>query len=241
MTNPHASGSERGHALDRVATIVMLITSIVLIVSAITARTPRRVSAEDRGPSITTVSHSFAVGSAAILGKEDARLTLVVFSDFECPYCSQFAVSVLPALRSDFIDTGLVRIVFRHLPLETRHKRARRAAEAAECARRQSKFWEMHDLLFQKGAGASDEVLVSYARSVGADENQFLGCMNGQAAEVVEQDLELARSLAVSGTPTFFFGVPDNDRVTLKGRIGGLAPLEMFRRILNDWIAKSSR
>ena len=83
------------------------------------------------------------------LGKPDAPLTLVEFSDYQCPFCRRFFEQTLPALKSKYIDAGQLRYVFRDFPLDQIHPQARQAAESVHCAAEQGKYWEMHDLLFQ--------------------------------------------------------------------------------------------
>jgi protein-disulfide isomerase len=91
-----------------------------------------------------------ARGDAPVLGKSDAPVTIVEFSDFECPYCARFMKDTYPQIKTKYIDTGKVRVVFRHFPLSF-HASAQKAAEAGECAARQGKFSEFHELVFQKG------------------------------------------------------------------------------------------
>jgi|SRR5436309_4597280 len=87
------------------------------------------------------------VADAPTLGLTDAPVTVVEFSDYQCPFCGRFYSTTLPALKRDYIDTGKVRYVFRDYPLDQIHPQARKAAEAAHCAGDQGKYWEMHDRL----------------------------------------------------------------------------------------------
>ena len=156
-----------------------------------------------------------------IRGPADAPVTLVEYGDFECPYCGQ-AEPVVRELLSDFGD---VRYVWRHLPLNDVHPHAQAAAEAAEAAADQGKFWEMHDLLFQHqdGLGASD--LVGYAGELGLDVEQFEEDLRRHAgAGHVAGDVDSADLSGVSGTPTFFvndrrhYGVYDIDALSSEVR-----------------------
>ena len=136
-----------------------------------------------------------------IRGSADARVTLVEYGDFECPYCGR-AESVIRELLSDFGD---VRYVWRHLPLADVHPHAQRAAEAAEAAAEQGAFWEMHDLLFQHQDALRPSDLEGYARSLGLDAERFNEELrtNDYAARVAD-DVDSADLSGVSGTPTFF-------------------------------------
>ena len=136
-----------------------------------------------------------------IRGSADARVTLVEYGDFECPYCGR-AESVIRELLVDFGD---VRYVWRHLPLADVHPHAQRAAEAAEAAAEQGAFWEMHDLLFQHQDALRPSDLEGYARSLGLDAERFNEELrtHDYAARVAD-DVDSADLSGVSGTPTFF-------------------------------------
>ncbi|HEX7581913.1 MAG TPA: Na+/H+ antiporter NhaA [Gaiellaceae bacterium] len=136
-----------------------------------------------------------------IRGPADARVTLVEYGDFECPYCGR-AESVIRELLADFGD---VRYVWRHLPLADVHPHAQRAAEAAEAAAEQGAFWEMHDLLFQHQDALRPSDLEGYARSLGLDAERFTDELrtHDHAARIAD-DVDSADLSGVSGTPTFF-------------------------------------
>jgi Na+/H+ antiporter NhaA len=137
-----------------------------------------------------------------IRGPAGAPVTLVEYGDFECPYCGQ-AEPVVRALLSQF-GTDL-RYVFRHLPLEDVHENAQRAAEAAEAAAAEGKFWEMHDLLFRHQDALSTDDLIGYARELGLDVERFAEKLRKRKyATRVARDVDSADQSGVTGTPTFF-------------------------------------
>ena len=139
-----------------------------------------------------------------IRGRVDAPLTLVEYGDFECPFCGR-ATGVLRELRERFGDDG--RYVFRHLPLTDVHPHAQLAAEAAEGAAAQGRFWEMHDLLFEHQDELEPEDLVGYAAELGLDVEQFTRDLNmSKHAERVRDDVISAEASGARGTPTFFVG-----------------------------------
>ena len=174
-----------------------------------------------------------SVEGAPTLGQPASPLVLIVFSDFQCPFCGQFATETLPALRTDYVDSGKVQVVFRNLPLVT-HARARRAAEAGECAARQSKFWPMHDVMFKNADRLTDSDLLAYANEVGVDAKAFELCMNGLAPTSVRTDSTLASELGVTSTPTFLFGRRQSDgRVRVLEVTSGVIPIRDFRRTLD--------
>jgi protein-disulfide isomerase len=160
---------------------------------------------------------------APFLGPADAKVTIVEFSDFHCPFCKR----VLPALsevQSRYGDK--VKLVFRDFPLDRLHPQARRAAEAARCARDQNKFWQYHDLLFANAPQASPEQLKAYAEQVGLDVQAFERCLtSGKHAAGVQRDVDDGNRVGVSGTPAFF----------VNGRLlTGAQPVERFVRVIDD-------
>jgi protein-disulfide isomerase len=142
-----------------------------------------------------------ALEGSPIRGDAAAPVTIVEFSDFQCPYCSGAARTVKRIL-ADY--QGKVRLVFKHFPLPF-HAQARPAAAAAEAAGEQGKFWEMHDLLFQNPRALQGGKLLEYARQLDLEMAPFQAALSGTAAqERIERDLEEGRRVGVRGTPTFF-------------------------------------
>lgn len=158
---------------------------------------------------------------AAVLGKSSAKVLIVEFSDFQCPFCQKFFKETFASLKSKYLDTGKVRLVFRHFPLPF-HVNAQKAAEASECASRQGKFWEYHNMLFENsqpdGTNFDVDSLKKYADSLGLNKgtlgfavNKFNDCLNkGEAAAAVSQDAKDGQAVAVSGTPSFLI-IKNND------------------------------
>jgi protein-disulfide isomerase len=136
-----------------------------------------------------------------IRGPEKAPITVVEYADFECPYCGQAE----PVVRELLRDFGDVRYVWRHLPLLEVHPRAQAAAEAAEAAGLQGKFWEMHDLLFEHQDALSPRDLIGYADSLDLDIQQYMQDVRSHAgAARIASDVDSADLSSVSGTPSFF-------------------------------------
>ena len=131
-----------------------------------------------------------SVADAPSLGRADAPVTLVEFSDFQCPFCGRFFATTLPALKQDYIDTGKLRYVFRDFPLDQLHPNARTAAVAAHCAGEQGKYWDMHDVLFQNQRALAPPQLAEYARAVGVAGPEFEQCVaSGRYAPQIERGL----------------------------------------------------
>ena len=136
-----------------------------------------------------------------VRGPSEARITLVEYADFECPFCGQAE----PIVRELLADFGDIRYVWRHLPLRDVHPRAQLAAEAAEAAARQGAFWAMHDLLLAHQDSMATPDLVRYAEQLSLNVERFAIDLNRHAgAPRVAADVDSADLSGVSGTPTFF-------------------------------------
>ena len=147
---------------------------------------------------------------AASLGAADSIVTMIEFSDYQCPFCGSYAKETFPKLISEFVNTGRVRYVVRNFPLEQIHSLALKAAEAAECAGDQGRFWEFHGRLFNNQQALDSENLLGHAVSIGLDRSRFRECMdNSKFGAKVKADLEDGQKLGVNGTPSFFFGYSD--------------------------------
>jgi protein-disulfide isomerase len=135
-----------------------------------------------------------------------------------------------------------VLLAFRHLPLTQIHPFAMKASEAAECAERQGKFWEMHDRLFQDQKRLEESSLVERARQIGLNAAQFTACLAGEAASEVQKDAAGANALAVTGTPTFFLGSVESDgRVRVLERFSGAVPVAQFESALDKLLGSNRR
>ena len=156
-------------------------------------------------------------------GPETAPVTIVEFSDFECPFCKR----IYPTLNQVMDEyEGRVRLVFRQFPLHSLHPNAQRAAEASLCADDQGQFWEMHDAMFEGSGGLNVASLKARAAELGLDEDAFGSCLDsGQFADQVAADVTAGRALGVSGTPALF----------INGRyLSGAQPFEVIARVIDD-------
>lgn len=138
------------------------------------------------------------------LGDPDAPITIIAFEDFQCSYCKQFNAETFDRLKKEYIDTGKVRFVYRDF-IGSSHPDALRAAQAAQCAHEQGKFWQYHDILFNNQQTLDTQNLIRYARVLVLDEEVFAQCLESQKykQEVLNDDT-VARNAGVIGTPTFF-------------------------------------
>jgi protein-disulfide isomerase len=154
------------------------------------------------------------------LGAVEAPITVVEFTDFQCPYCKRFVETSFPGLKRDYVDTGKVRWVTRDLPLGF-HANARKAAQAAHCAGEQGRYWEMRDTLFRNNRNLAPEQLAQYAAPAGIDPGAFADCLASERhLEQIDRDAELAASIRVTGTPTFVIGKPEGLKLSGKRVVG---------------------
>ena len=175
-----------------------------------------------------------------VLGSPNAPITIIEFSDFQCPFCARFSAQTLPLLSEQYIQTGTVKLVYRDFPIQNSHPNAVPAAVAAECANEQGHFKPMHDMLFANqaqwsGQDTSQAVALfnQYAGELQLDHEVFDTCLTtGKYVNEILMDLEDGRAYGVTGTPNFFIGNDDIGYV----EITGAQPFESFKRILDAQI-----
>ena len=157
-------------------------------------------------PAPTRAATSINVGAAPFLGEKDAPLTIVEFTDFQCPYCNQFFGSTFPDLKKNYIDSGKVRFYSMDLPLDM-HPNALRAAQAGRCAGEQGQFWPMHDRMQGNPARLEFANLVGYAEESGINVETFRQCVESEKYKsAVQQEAREATSKGARGTPAFVIG-----------------------------------
>ena len=156
---------------------------------------------------------------------------LIVFSDFECPFCGRFAREVMPRLRNELIEPGKLMVVFKHRPLRS-HRLAEFAAMAAICGGEQGRFWQLHDRMFEVGAILETDSLRSMASSLGVDSESFEKCLASKP-DAITTDGALADRLGVTGTPAFFLGrMEQGPAVRVTSTLRGYRPPEEFFNFL---------
>lgn len=167
------------------------------------------------------------VNSAYTLGREDAPLTLVEFTDYQCPFCRDFHMTTFEQLKKTYIEAGTLRFISRDLPLEF-HPHASKAAQAARCAGEHGKYWEARHLFILNAQTLSPEMITTLVNDLGIDSAQFQACLESERyKQAVLEDTTAARSAAITGTPTFVLGRTANG--TLEGPlIIGAQPFETF-------------
>ena len=190
--------------------------------------------AQRQGPSPAAGPVTMSVGDGPALGHADAPITIVEFSDYQCPFCKRHSTSTLVALKASYIDTGKVRYVFRDFPLDSIHPYARKAAEAAHCAGDQDKFWDMHDILFANQGALMQDNLKGFARDMKLDVDAFDVCFDsGKYAKRVEADVAAGAAVGVAGTPKFFVGKVKADGTMVATVIKGAQPAAAFSQVID--------
>jgi protein-disulfide isomerase len=168
------------------------------------------------------------------LGSGDAPVTIVEFTDYQCPYCRQFESTTFDKLRKKYIDTGKVRFVVRDFPLVEAHPNAMQAAEAAHCAGDQGQFWPMHDALFSDASKLGKNGLIDSAESLKLDMPVFRSCLeNGKHKLEIQNDQQVASSLQINGTPSFLVGKTTGEEVS-GAIIVGAQPFSVFEAKLKE-------
>ncbi|MGH2536358.1 MAG: DsbA family protein [Candidatus Promineifilaceae bacterium] len=177
------------------------------------------------------------IGDAFSLGEAEAPITIVEFTDYQCPFCQRHFAETLPQLTEQYISTGVVRYVIKDMPLNSIHPQAAEAAEAARCADDQGAYLEMHDTLFERqrewSGQAPTEIFVNFAEELGLDAAAFRACLtSGQHEAAVNADLRQGAELGITGTPTFF----------LNGNmLSGAQPYAVFERAISELLVAEAQ
>jgi protein-disulfide isomerase len=171
------------------------------------------------------------------IGEEDAPVTIIEFTDFQCPFCSRHFEQTFGQIKKDYVDTGKVKYVSRDYPLSF-HPNADEAAEAANCANDQDKYWEMHDKLFSNQgtwSNLSDAVptFKQYATDIGLNASEFASCIDANThADEIAADLADGSASGISGTPGFWLIGPDGEGQL----ISGAYPYDTFKAAIDSYL-----
>jgi protein-disulfide isomerase len=162
-----------------------------------------------------------------MLGSKTAPITLVEFTDYQCPFCQRFHMTTFGELKKKYIDTGMVRFYSSDLPLDF-HANAFHAAEAARCAGDQGQFWRLRDILEANPSKLSASDITLYAKEAALDMPTFQSCLDlGKHKAAIEKDVKLATAAGINGTPTFIVGRSTENGVDGELLVGAM-PLSAF-------------
>ena len=173
-------------------------------------------------------------------GSQSAKLILVEFTDYQCPFCGRHFQQTSPQIERDYVNTGRIKYVVRDFPLESIHKDALKAAEAAHCAREHGQYWQMHDRLFNSQNALAADHLSAYAGALGLDVQSFRRCLDSnQYSAKIRQDLVDAQKVGVQATPSFLLGVaePGGSSVKVVKMIAGAHPYTVFKEAIDSLLS----
>lgn len=246
-TNPGGNGAEVNGGVSLSSRVPLFLALAALLVASVAlyeshlalqeARSSQSASAANgqQGPVID-------LAGAPFLGADSAKVALVEFSDYECPYCIRHFQQTMPRLVQAYVKTGKIRYVFRDWPVDQLHPQSIRAHEAAHCAGEQNRYWEMHPKLFGAPGSHTPERLLEIAREVGLDMDAFGKCVESRRSDdAIRKTSEMAVGFGASGTPTFFIGLrdPAKDTVTVLKGFSGAQPYEQFADALDSALARA--
>lgn len=213
--------------MDAVKLAGLILGGAVLFVIALFAFTA--LTAKPNSPSAGTPVQ-VSIEGAAVEGSPNAKVTILEFSDFECPFCSKFYLQTLPQIREQYVKTGKVKFAYMHFPLGM-HAYAQKAAEAAECAGEQGKFWPMHDWMYENPDKLAVPSLKAEAASLGLDTAKFDSCLDsGKYEAKVKSHVQAGQEYGIRGTPSFFI----NGRM-----IVGAQPFSVFQAVVEEELANN--
>ncbi len=181
------------------------------------------------------------ITSAPARGRADAKVTMIEFSDFQCPYCGRHVRETMPQIDREYIQTGKVRYVFRDFPIDSLHPQAPKAHEAANCAGDQGKYWEMWERLFANPRQLSPAELLEHGKAVGVDPARLKQCLDsGRYTAAVNASVQEAVNLGATGTPAIFFGMtePGSNTVKVVRVLRGAYPYDRFKQTIDELLAQ---
>jgi len=183
----------------------------------------------------TGAPSAIPISGAALEGNQTAAIALVIYSDFQCPYCSGFARTTFRDIERHYVSTGKLLVVFKHFPLQRIHNLALDAAETAACANEQNRFWALHDRIFQGPSPPNPANLATWANELGLDRGKLMQCVQvGNELAQIQMDTAEARSLGFSGTPSFVLGRIEGTSVRVLRRVSGAQPLATFTQVIDE-------
>lgn len=173
------------------------------------------------------------------LGDKNAKVAIVEYTDYQCPFCKRLFEDAFPQIKKEYIDTGKVRYFVRDFPLFQIHPQAQKAAEAVNCAQDQGKFWEMHDTLFKNQTSLLPDDLKKYAVELGLNTDKFNNCLDSaQFEDKIKKVQADAEKIGVRGTPASFVGAINGNTVSQAINVSGAVPFETFKTTIEEQLKK---
>jgi protein-disulfide isomerase len=227
---------QAGISRDQADAMLLELREIRKLLENIEKKGLAQAAAQPRKPRTATVTID---PDRPAMGSAGAPVTVVEFTDYQCPFCRRFTQSTFPLLKSEYIDTGKLRWVVRDMPLAF-HANARKAGRSVHCANEQGRFWEMRDTLFKNSAKLGEEDLRKYAGDVGLDVSAFDACLaSDRFLSEIDKDSAEAKRVGITGTPTFVVGKSGGDK--LSGTIVvGAQPLNVFKAAIDKLLPQGA-
>lgn len=234
------STADAKRALDIISTIIVTGAAVLVLWTFVQGRSPLQAT----GPTRAVVEDVKGLGidsTKVVNSQGTGTIALVEFTDYQCPYCARHAKDTAPLIRRELVEPGTLRYIVLDYPFERAHPQARRAAEAAECAGQQGRFWEMHDRLFTEPATLASGDMSKFADSLNLNRGRFDKCMSGETTNKVTADIAEGRRLKVDSTPVFFLGeLQKNGSIELRKRINGAQPYAEFKHAVAQLVKAHS-
>lgn len=200
----------------------------------------RKLLAQQGRPPVDALPSAVNISNEPFQGPANAKVALIEFSEFQCPFCSRHDKETFPQIEKEYIQTGKIKYVWRDLPLDF-HKNAFKAAEAAHCAGEQGKFWQMHDRLFDNQKNLAAEDLPRHAEALQLNASSFQQCLDSDRyAKDIKKDIAEANNAGITGTPTFLIGlVQPNGTVKVTRKLVGAKPYAEFKAAIDSTISQA--
>ena len=220
------------NALDVLASIAMVAAGIAIL----TVYWPRLFPpSKDR---VVLPREPILLTDVPTKGSTSASAVLVIYSDFQCPYCGRFGREVLPHLEKTYVETGRLQIAFKHFPLKRIHPIAPAAAELSQCAANSKRFWEVHDALFALPKLATRDQVDGVGRDFGLQPDDVEACAQAGVRRLIQQQLEEGLKLGLTATPTVFVGRREGAGVRLLHHLIGAKPAAEYDALLEKILQK---
>ena len=229
--------------LEKASTLAVLVASATIVIAGASLLWPGQSDAIEPGRrsssgAIEDVPMAIRLStrlSETTKGHADAKIAVIEFADFQCPFCARYATGTHRRLEQEYVDTGIVRYSFRNLPLTEIHPSAIAAAQAAECAGEQGRYWHMYDRLFANPMTLDMPGLLASGRSLGLDQKRFSECLDGRPLNRIQADVAEARRLQIRSTPTFLLGhLTSGGEVIVRKIVRGAHPPSVFKAALDE-------
>ena len=212
--------------LDLFATLAVLTTSALFV---------WRIWPETPPPPVKLAIPKAPMSLAGVQaqGVPSAEVGLLMFMDFQCPFCRKFVQETLQELERQYVQKGVLKVALRHLPITQLHQGALALAEGTACVGRQGRFWEASAELF-RAPKAEPSMLPALVTRLGLDGPAFSRCVAGEAVDEVRRDMALALDLGIKSTPSFFLGRIEGPSLRVTTTLIGSQPLVVFQKAIED-------